>query len=203
MGLADRVPVRRAPSTFPKSLTRYRKPFVMDLQRRPSDQECFDYHRDYVAKVGDGNILDTLTAQALDAPDFIRRIPTDQWTVVHPPYGWKVCTVIEHCCDAERVFGYRILRFATGDATELPGWDENFYAASGYSRPASMAALAEEFSFLRQSNLRLLERLADASWDRIGVAEGRRTSVRTLAWLMAGHWLHHRAILALRLGWDA
>jgi hypothetical protein len=174
----------------------------MDYAQRPDDSECFDYHRVYVAHVPQGNILETLETQAASAAEFIRRIAAEQMDIVHAPYGWKIRTVLEHCCDAERVFGYRALRFATGDPTDLPGWDENHYAACGYSMPVSQEALAAEFQGIRVGNLRLLQRLESECWSRAGTADGRRVSVRTCAWLMAGHWLHHESILRKRLGID-
>ncbi|MEZ6137792.1 MAG: DinB family protein [Pirellulaceae bacterium] len=171
----------------------------MNLSQRPGAHECFDFHCDYVAKVPDGDILQTLELQLASIPQTILEIEVSELEVVHPPYGWAVRTVLEHCCDAERVFGYRALRFATGDQTDLPGWDENHYATCGYARPVALEDLAEEFRALRASNLLLLRRLDDKCWNRLGTADGRKMSVRTIAWLMAGHWLHHAAILKKRL----
>lgn len=172
----------------------------MDLTKRPTNEECFDYHRDYVAKVPDGNILETLKKQAEFIPAYISELPAECLEVIHEPYGWKVRTVIEHCCDAERVFGYRVLRFSTGDKTDLPGWDENHYASCGYGDATSFEQLAQEFNALRNSNLALLSRLRDEAWNELGLADGRHVSVRTISWLMAGHWIHHREILDKRLG---
>ncbi len=172
---------------------------MTDLTIRPGDDECFDYHRDYVAKVPDGNIVTTLEKQVPEVSKFVSTIPTEQWNVVHPPYGWSISTVVSHCCDAERVFGYRILRFSTGDTTDLPGWDENHYASCGYTTESTREELAVEFGSLRLANLRLLARLTDSGWQGRGTADGRVVSVRTLTWLMAGHWLHHAAILKQRL----
>ena len=171
----------------------------MNRAQRPANSECFDYHRNYVAQVPDGDILETLTAQQQEIATFLREIPQDQADVVHPPYGWTVRQVIEHCLDAERVFGYRALRFANADATELPGWDENRYASSGYGPHATLAELAEEYVALRRANVLLLSRLTDDAWEQLGTADRRAASVRTLAWLMAGHWLHHEQILRERL----
>lgn len=171
----------------------------MNLEKRPEDNECFGYHRDYVSLVPDGDIIATLTNQQTEIVNFITAIPNDQLEVIHSPYGWKVRTVIEHCCDAERVFGYRALRFATGDTTNLPGWDENHYASCGYGDAVDGASLASEFSSLRSANLSLFRRLEPAAFDRIGNADERKVSVRTIAWLMAGHWLHHHRILERRL----
>ena len=172
----------------------------MTFELRPGDHECFGYHRDYVAKVPDGNIIETLEDQLNSVTQFIKSIPADQMEVIHPPYGWKVRTVIEHCCDAERVYGYRALRFAADEGTELPGWDENHFANSNYCQAVSPGELAAEFHSLRGSNLSLLKRLDPKTFDKIGVADGSKVSVRTIAWLMAGHWNHHEAILAKRLG---
>lgn len=172
----------------------------MSYDRRPSNDECFDYHRDYVAAVPDGNILETLEQQAKSATEFIESLPAEQFEIVHAPFGWSVRTVLEHCCDAERVFGYRALRFATGDLTDLPGWDENHYAACGYGNAEDNMAIASEFSALRTANVRLLRRLSPFAFNNIGTADGRKMSVRTITWLMAGHWIHHEVILRKRLG---
>ncbi len=173
---------------------------AMDLARRPvNDVDVFSYQRNYVAKVPDGDILQTLESQQESIRAFIRAIPDAEFDVVHPPYGWSIRTVIEHCCDAERVFGYRALRFATGDGVELPGWDENLYASCGYAGTGSPAELADELYHARCSNLLLLKRLQPASWDRLGTANNMQSSPRTIAWLMAGHWLHHEEILRKRL----
>ena len=171
----------------------------MNYAQRPTEDEVFDYQREYVKKVGDGDILETLQNQQEFVVPWIQAIPASEADVVHEPYGWSIWQVIQHCVDAERVFGYRALRFATGDKTELPGWDENRYAAVAYAPGANLYALAAEFSLTRKSNLALLRRLGPDASDEIGSADGRRVSVRAIAWLMAGHWIHHERILRQRL----
>jgi hypothetical protein len=42
------------------------------------------------------------------------------------------------------------------------------------------------------------ERLAPADWRRAGVANGANATVRALAYMMAGHFRHHVAILSSR-----
>jgi hypothetical protein len=167
---------------------------------RPTFDECVGFHRDYVAGVPDGNILKTLETQIEKIQSRIRSIPSKQAETIHPPYGWTVRQVIEHCVNAERVFGYRAMRFAAGDTTDLPGWDEDHYAECGFGMHCSVDDLCVEFVALRRANIALLGRLTESAWDATGTAEGRKMSVRTLAWLMAGHWLHHDRILTKRLG---
>ena len=43
---------------------------------------------------------------------------------------WSVKELIGHMADAERVFGYRLLRIARADKTPLAGFDENAWAKS-------------------------------------------------------------------------
>ena len=170
------------------------------LEQRPNADEQSEYHATLCGLVPDGNILRTLSDQVHSIDEFLKEIPEDQFEVVHEPYGWTVQQVIEHCIDAERVFGYRVLRIASGENIELPGWDENHFADCGYGRNADLDLLASEFLAQRGANLALLARLGDDAWHRQGVADQNPFSVRTLAWLMAGHWIHHRNILEKRLG---
>jgi len=171
----------------------------MPTTKRPDSNECAAYHSGYISLVPDGDIVDFLTIQGKKIPNFIRSIPPEKADIIHQPYSWTVRQVLEHCMDAERVFGYRVLRFSTGDRTDLPGWNENDYAASGYGPNAGLNELAEEFSALRGAIVCQTKRLSAEAWERSGTADGRGVSVRTLIWLMAGHWLHHQAILLKRL----
>ena len=49
----------------------------------------------------------------------------------YAPGKWSVKEVIGHLADAERIFAYRALRIARGDATALAGFDENAYVPVG------------------------------------------------------------------------
>ena len=42
------------------------------------------------------------------------------------------------------------------------------------------------------------ERFEEETWDRRGTASGYEFTVRSLAWIMAGHSRHHRGVLAER-----
>ncbi len=157
-----------------------------------------DYHRGLIEATPGSDVLEVLQAQRSWLQEIAATIRPDQADQIHPPYGWTIRQVFAHCADAERVFGYRMLRFAAGDATELPGWDENFYADSRFGL-GDLERLVRELDLLRQTNQLLLQRIEPECWDRSGVAEGKRLSVRGLAWLTAGHLRHHLQIVQKRL----
>lgn len=165
----------------------------------PEPFQLSEYHKQLLAVLPDGDIVDLLNQQQTTGPEFVRSIPADQLDVVHDGYGWSVRQVVEHLLDAERVFGYRLLRFASGDKVDLPGWDENHYAACGYCVPVDVNAMAEEFSSLRSANMSLFRRLSGSVISNLGTADGNPFSVNSLLHVMAAHWIHHEVILKKRL----
>ena len=119
--------------------------------------------------------------------------------MVHQPYTWNVRQVLDHLTYGERIFGYRLLRIARGDATALPGFDEHFYADASEESAAPLADIADMFAALRQANILLLKNLPEVAWTRMGTMSDTVISVRALAFILAGHVRHHDAILRKRL----
>ena len=108
--------------------------------------------------------------------------------------------MVGHVSDVERVFGYRALRFARRDATPLPGFDENAYVAGADFDSRPLASLLAEWRAVRASSLALFASLDAADMTRVGTANGAAASVRALAWIIAGHELHHVGLLRERYG---
>jgi len=102
---------------------------------------------------------------------------------------------VQHCTDAERIFAYRALRIARGDATPLPGWDEQAYAPISAANDRPLDQLLRELETVREASVTLFEGFPVEAWARTGTANGAPASVRALAWITAGHLLHHLDIL--------
>jgi len=124
-------------------------------------------------------------------------LSAEQVDRVHRPYGWSVRQVIEHCVDAERIAGDRMLRLAAGDHANQPAWDENAYAAAKFGL-GNLGHLINELGHLRQANLILLDRLVASAWNNVGTVDGNAISTRAMAWVTAGHLQHHFEILEQR-----
>ncbi len=93
--------------------------------------------------------------------------------------------------DAERVFAYRALRIARNDRTPLPGFDQDLFVANANFASRPLVALLDEFSTVRHATVALLRTLDEAAWQRQGIASDNPLSVRALAYIIAGHELHH------------
>jgi uncharacterized damage-inducible protein DinB len=166
--------------------------------RRPSTDEHAPYYARYIALVPDGSIVEILRGQITDTVGLLAGLPDARARHRYAPGKWSVKEVLGHVCDGERVFAYRALRIGRGDATPLPGFDENGFAAHAPFDTRPLADVIAEFESVRGATLTLLGSLDEAAWSRRGVASGHPVTVRALAWIIAGHELHHRAVLAER-----
>ena len=106
--------------------------------------------------------------------------------------------MIGHVIDAERVFSYRVMRIARGDETPLPGFDEKAWVPQSGANDRTIADLLAELRTVRAATLVLLRHLPPGSVTRRGIASGNGVTVRALAWIIAGHPMHHLGILRER-----
>lgn len=165
---------------------------------RPGADEFFEFYAAYIAMVPDGDVRDLLEHQAADTARFIRA-KGDAWGMSrYAPGKWSVKEVINHITDAERIFTYRALRIARGDATNLASFDENAYVPLANSDARTVTDLLEEFAAVRAATVKLVRSFDGAAWSRKGSASGHSITVRALAFITCGHELHHLRILKER-----
>jgi hypothetical protein len=116
----------------------------------------------------------------------------------YAPDKWTVKDVLGHLADSERIFAYRALRIARADQTPLPGFEQDDFVRSGGFNERTLASLLEEFASVRSASLALYRSLDKDAWLRCGTANNDQISVRALAFITAGHELHHEKILEER-----
>ena len=167
---------------------------------RPDVSEYAPFYHGYVTSVPEGDVVELLRSGGRELLDAIRGIPEERGGHRYGPDKWTIREVIGHLIDAERIFTYRALRIARGDRTLLPGFDENEYVKTAGSDRRTIADLGRELAAVRESTVLLFESLEDDAWTRTGNANGKEMSVRALAYVTAGHPLHHLGILRERYG---
>ncbi len=162
---------------------------------RPGPDEYAPFYAGYLAQVPDGDVVEALIGGVEIAAALLHDVDEATALGAYAPGKWTLKEVVQHCTDAERVFAYRALRFGRGDATDLPGWDENAYAPASGANARSMESLVDELESVRESTVTLFEGLPAEAWTLRGTANGKGVSVRALAWISAGHLLHHLEII--------
>src|SRR5215207_4038892 len=165
---------------------------------RPAKDEYAPYYEKYTSLVPEGDVVETLARQLGETLALLRSVPEDKAGSRYEPGKWSVKEVVGHIIDTERIFAYRALRFARGDRTELPGFEQDGYIEAAAFDSRTLADLAEEFEHVRRSTLKLFGNLSGEAWLRRGTASGNEVSVRALAHIAAGHELHHVNILKTR-----
>lgn len=162
---------------------------------RPRDDEYAEYYRRYVALVPDGPVLETLRSQFEETRDLLAGVPAERETYRYAPDKWSIREVVGHLADSEWVFFYRAVSMARGDTSPLPGMDPDVWADHGGAHHRPLPELVEDWAAIRAAGVRVLSSLDAEAAARPGRASGMPFTARTFPWIVAGHELHHRAVL--------
>lgn len=166
------------------------------LITRPDASEYAPYFETYVSLAGEGSILGKLSANPIE--EALTGLSDGVAEVPPAPGKWSCKQVLGHVIETERVMAYRALRVARGDQTPLPGFDQDLFVANAGFNARTLASLLEEMQIVRAATLALFRGLPAEAWTRTGIASGKPISVRALAWIIAGHELHHVRLLQPR-----
>ena len=165
---------------------------------KPEAGEFLPYYGRYIGLVGPGDVLSTLATQMSDTQALLRSLPASVGKYRYAPDKWSVNEMIGHVIDAERIFTARAVRFARADPTPLPSFEQDDYVRNATFDEFPLAELASELESLRRSTVLFCSHLNEEAWMRRGAASGAEVTVRALAYIIAGHELHHREILQTR-----
>jgi uncharacterized damage-inducible protein DinB len=162
---------------------------------RPQAGEYAPYYERYISLIGENDILSTLDRQRRETVLLLSGLSEEQGDFRYAPEKWSAKQVLGHVCDTERVFAYRALRIARGDATPMEGFEQDDYVKNGPFARHAIAEVIEDYIAVRRATISLLRSLEEAAWSRRGVANKNEVTVRAIAYTIAGHEAHHRRIL--------
>jgi hypothetical protein len=162
---------------------------------RPQASEYAPYYDRYISLVSGNDILATLDEQRRQTVLLLSGRTESDGDLRYAPDKWSLKEVLGHVNDTERIMAYRALRIARGDATPIEGFEQDDYVRNGPFARRPLADLIEDYIAVRRATLALFRNLDEAAWTRLGVANKNEVTVRALAYIIAGHELHHRRIL--------
>ncbi len=168
----------------------------MSQSKRPQPGQDFNaYYSIYTDKVGDGDIYELLKASGKRTRKWLKGLPEDKWDHRYAEGKWSIKEILIHLCDAERVFAYRLLCTSRNDKTSLPGFEHNDYVPHYHPEKRSVKSLLKEYKSVRSATLSLLSYLDDEAMARQGTASGWPVTPLGLAYIIAGHELHHMKVV--------
>jgi uncharacterized damage-inducible protein DinB len=165
---------------------------------RPASSEHDPYFARYIDLVPQGDVLDLLRRQVDETAALVGALSDRDADHRYAEGKWSIKEVLGHLVDADRIFLYRALCFARGEPNELPGWDENEYVARAKSGTRPLADLVAELRAARADTVSFFSGLDAEELMRHGIANRRAYSVRSIAYIIAGHERHHTNILRER-----
>ncbi|MEA2329642.1 MAG: hypothetical protein QOE68_4601 [Thermoanaerobaculia bacterium] len=165
---------------------------------RPQDGEYASDYQRYIDLATEDDIVAALDAQSHETATLLGTISEQQASHRYEPDKWSIKQLVGHVTDGERIFAYRALCIGRGDATPLPGFEQDPYVANGGSDDRSISELAEELATVRRANVMMFRAFSEDAWKRVGTASDNPISVRAVAFIMLGHERHHLRILRER-----
>jgi hypothetical protein len=161
----------------------------------PDPSEYAPYYGKYITLVGGNDVVAALEDQPRQTLALLSTLSEEQGDYRYAPDKWSIKEMLGHVTDAERVFSYRALRFARNDRTPLASFEQDDYVRSGDFGDRRLADLIEEFVCVRRATVWLFRTSSPEAWMRRGIASDNQVSVRAVAYIIAGHELHHRRVL--------
>lgn len=162
------------------------------------ENEYGTYYKKYIDLVDSQDLTDAMEYGSTQTIKLANSIPPSKYDYNYADGKWTVKESLLHVIDTERIFTYRALRFARGDASELPGFDQDAYVPMAKGHQRSFSAIIKEYKSVRQATLSLYKSFDEEMLCRIGTASGNPFSVRALGYIISGHEIHHINILKER-----
>jgi hypothetical protein len=161
---------------------------------RPDLSRVGTSFHNYINQVAEDDLMEAFEKQSASFVRFLETIPTEKYDYRYADGKWSIREVLQHIIDAERVFAYRALRFARKDATPLPGFDENLFAANSKADARNWDKLVEEFKVVRRSSELLFQSFDREQLEANGISSNNPNYVLALGFVIVGHAAHHQRI---------
>lgn len=171
---------------------------MVAMPPRPERNEASDYYFKYIDRVPGGDVRDVLEAQLDETLGFLRTIPEDRSRHRYAPGKWSIAQVVSHLSDTERLLAFRAFWFARGFEAPLPSFDPDVAVTLARADDRRWSTHVAELGAVRAATLDLFRHLPAEAWLRAGVASDNRFTVNAMAFIIAGHVIHHTAILRER-----
>jgi uncharacterized damage-inducible protein DinB len=163
--------------------------------QRPEADEYHPNYQKYFDLTPKGEYQQILSRNMTETVDFFDTIPREKHDYRYAEGKWTIKEVLMHIIDTERVFAYRALAAARGDATPIYRMDEELYASNVDVSNRTMSNLVSEFKTVRGATESLFRNMTDEQSKRSCNVVTHPMSARAIGYFMIGHVLHHVGVV--------
>ena len=162
---------------------------------RPQSGESAPYYDRYISLVPGNDVLAAFEDQRRQTLLLLSGRTDSDGDFRYAPDKWNLKEVLGHVNDTERIMSYRALRISRGDKTPLEGFEQDDYVRNAPFARLTLSDLIEDYIAVRRATVSLFRNLDEQAWTQRGTASNNEVTVRALAYIIAGHELHHRKII--------
>ncbi len=166
--------------------------------QRPAKNEYPDYYVPYLDLVPEGDLLQLLKENLQKTVSLFEGISEEVGLYRYASGKWSIKEVLGHITDTERIMSYRLLRVGRGDQTPLAGFNENDYVEGAQINRLPMENILQDFTATRNATINLIQNIPAEAWANKGNANGMEITTRAIAYIIAGHQIHHCKIVEER-----
>ena len=166
--------------------------------QRPDASEYHTNYQKYFDLLPNGVYIDILEQNTIETVEFFDTIPLQKHGYRYAEGKWTIKEVLMHIIDTERVFAYRALAAARGDAAPVYRMDEELYAGNVDVSNRTMENLISEFKSVRNATEFLFKSMTDEQSKRSCNVITHPMSARAIGYFIIGHVLHHMGVVRVR-----
>jgi hypothetical protein len=164
----------------------------------PEKNEYGAFYEGYVSNAVSNDIKSSLRENRDEFLALFAKLSEEKMEYRYREGAWSLKELVQHITDSERVFAYRAMCIARGDAGPFPGYEQDDYVAVLDLSGLSKEQLVFDFVMNRNAIVSMLSNLKEEEWQRKGTANGSPASVRAIAHIILGHCRHHMQIIQER-----
>ena len=154
-----------------------------------------EYFDRYMNKCDDVDIITAIETGIKELED----IPVDTWKLIgdkaYASGKWTVKDILQHLIDTERIFQYRAISIARGEAGPLPSFSENDYAARANASRRSIEDLLNEYMLLHRSLLMMYRSFTPQMLNTKAKSFAGEYTVADIGFILPGHQRWHFEVI--------
>ncbi len=165
---------------------------------KPVEGSFPPYFSKYINLVAEDDLFAGFQQQQSTVDAYFKAIPEHKQSYAYAEGKWTLKELLQHIIDTERIFNFRALCFARKEAQNIPGFEEDEYAANSHANERSWDSLCDEMIVVRQSTLALFNSFNEADFLKSGSANNKPVTVLALGFMSIGHIYHHINVINQR-----
>lgn len=165
---------------------------------KPSPTTYVSYFQRYIDQVPEEDLMTAFKNQTAGLEQFLSNISEEKSNEAYAAGKWTIKELLQHVIDTERIFNYRALCFARSEQQNLPGFEEDDYAANSHANKRKWIDLINEFLTVRKGTEMLYGSFDASVLDNGGKANNNPSTVISIGFTTVGHYYHHKKILEER-----